>query len=150
MARTIKLGITCAFLFGILQISSAQEGPPAPADTSAFRGNLFEILQQRPLGFDEKTYIIPLLQAHNYSATLIQLREGVQSHFHSEHEELVYVLQGKGVMTVGDEKQVIKAGDLIYLSREQVHSVVNKSVQPLVALSIMSPPFDGKDRHYVE
>jgi quercetin dioxygenase-like cupin family protein len=150
MTRTLQVGLACTLLFCVLQISSAQEGPPAPENRSAFRGNLFEIIQQRPLAFDEKTSVIPLLAATNYSATLIQLREGVKSHFHTNHEELVYVLQGKGVMTVGDEKQVINAGDLIYLERNQVHSVVNKSPQPLVAISLMSPPFDGEDRHYVE
>jgi quercetin dioxygenase-like cupin family protein len=150
MTRTLPLGLVFVLAFCVLQGSYAQEGPPAPENTSAFRGNLFEILQQRPLAFEEKTSVIPLLSANNYSATLIQLREGVKSHFHTNHDELVYVLQGKGVMTVSGEKQVIKAGDLIYLERKQAHEVVNKSAQPLVAISIMSPPFDGKDRHYVE
>ena len=108
MTRALQIGIVCVTAFCVLQISYAQEGPPAPENKSAFRGNLFEILQQRPLAFEEKTSVIPLLNANNYSATLIQLREGVKSHFHATHDELVYVLQGKGVMTVGDEKQVIK------------------------------------------
>jgi len=53
-------------------------------------------------------------------------------------------------MQVGDERKVIKAGDLIVLERGKVHNVVNKTAEPLVAISIMSPPFDGQDRVFVE
>ena len=84
------------------------------------------------------------------TATLIQVRHGVKAHYHAWHEEIVYVISGKGVMTVGNEKRAIKAGDLIYLEKGAVHEVITKSAQPLVALSVMSPPFDGEDRIYTQ
>ncbi len=130
--------------------SYAQEGPPPPENESAFRGNLFMLMQQKPLPYDELISQSLLAKNETMSAVLIQLREGVKSHYHAQHDELVYVLQGKGVMTVGDERQVIKAGDFIMLERGKVHSVVNKSAEPLVAISIMAPPFDGEDRVYTE
>lgn len=128
----------------------AQAGPPAPDDTSAFRGNLFEMMQQQPLAYDQQISSLPLGKNYGESATLIQLREGVKSHYHAEHDEMVYVLSGRGVMTVGNETRAIQAGDFIVIKRGTVHDVQNRSAQLLVALSIMSPPFDGVDRIYIE
>lgn len=131
-------------------VSIAQEGPPKPVDTSAFRGNLFTTLQQQPLAYDKDISVLPLLNSLTSSATLIQVRQGVKSHYHAKHDEIVYVLSGKGVMTVEGETQAIKAGDLILMRRGVAHSVINKSAQPLVALSVMSPPFGGQDRIFTE
>ncbi len=150
MSRFYKFCAAAAVLFLLLPVSYAQEGPPAPENISAFRGNLFALLQQQPLAYDQDVSKIPLYINSTTSAILIQLREGVKAHYHAKHDEIVYILQGKGVMTVGDVKQVIKAGDLIVMERGKTHSVINKSAEPLVALSIMSPPFDGQDRVFVE
>jgi mannose-6-phosphate isomerase-like protein (cupin superfamily) len=131
-------------------VSCAQEGPPSPTDTSAFSGNLFNLVQQQPLPYEQDISILRLVDGASSSATLIQVRQGVKAHYHARHDEIVYVIDGKGVMTVGDEKRAIKAGDLIYLKRGAIHDVVTKSAQPLVALSVMSPPFDGEDRIYTQ
>jgi mannose-6-phosphate isomerase-like protein (cupin superfamily) len=128
----------------------AQEGPPPPEKTSPFKGNLFELQQQQPLAYDENISSIPLSKNATTSTSLIQVREGVKTHYHAQHDEVVYILSGKGVMTVGSERKVIQAGDLIVIKRGTTHSVVNKSPQPLTALSVMSPPFDGTDRIYTE
>ncbi len=146
----------CCFAIAFLTMASGvpvscgQEGPPPPADTSAFRGNLFNLVQQQPLPYEQDISILPLIDGVSSSATLIQVRQGVKAHYHARHDEIVYVISGKGVMTVGDEKRAIKAGDLIYLKQGAIHDVITKSAQPLVALSVMSPPFDGVDRIYTQ
>jgi quercetin dioxygenase-like cupin family protein len=153
MSRIAKTLVVVLFL-GLLGSQSpsvwAQMGPPAPEDTSAFRGNLFEMMQQQPLAYDQQISSLPLGKNYGESATLIQLRDGVKSHYHAQHDEMVYVLSGRGVMTVGNETRAIQAGDFIVIKRGRVHSVQNRSAQLLVALSIMSPPFDGVDRIYIE
>lgn len=130
--------------------SWAQLGPPQPPDTTAFRGNLFTLQQQQPLPYDQDLSSLPLFANATSSASLIQVRSGVRSHYHANHDEIVYILKGKGVMTVGAETRAIQAGDLIVMQRGIVHKVINKSAQPLVALSIMCPPFDGEDRIFTE
>ena len=144
------MAIACLVVAVGVPVSCAQEGPPLPADTSAFRGNLFNLVQQQPLPYDQDISILRLVDGASSSATLIQVRHGVKAHYHAWHEEIVYVISGKGVMTVGNEKRAIKAGDLIYLEKGAVHEVITKSAQPLVALSVMSPPFDGEDRIYTQ
>ncbi len=142
--------LSCLLVLLLPLWSSAQIGPPEPENTSPFKGNLFTLIQQKPLPYDEDISNLLLHSGLTSSASLIQVREGVKSHYHATHDEIVYVLQGKGVMKVGDEKRVVQPGDLIVLERGTVHSVINKSAEPLVALSIICPPFDGKDRIFTE
>lgn len=153
MIRVRFVGLIATLILVATQnipLCKAQEGPPLPSDTSAFRGNVFSLLQQQPLPYEQNISVLQLIDGASTSATLIQVREGVKAHYHASHDEIVYVISGKGVMTVGLETRALKAGDLIYLERGILHSVVNKGAQSLVALSIMSPPFDGEDRIYTE
>jgi len=153
MSRLFRAGVLLTLL-GLLPAVTipvrAQMGPPMPADTSAFRGNLFELAQKQPLEYDQQISSLPLGGSSSSSASLIQVRQAVKSHYHAEHDEMVYVLSGRGIMTVGNETRPIQAGDFIIIKRGTVHNVQNRSPQILVALSVMSPPFKGKDRVYVE
>lgn len=150
MSKAFRSLVAVVLLTVPLSVGLAQEGPPPPEKTSAFKGNLFELQNQQPLPYEDNISSIPLSKNKTTSAVLIQVREGVKSHYHAQHDEIVYILSGKGIMTVGPEKRVIQAGDFIVIPRGTVHSVINKSAQPLTAVSIMSPPFDGTDRVYTE
>lgn len=153
MKSTLRLCLLSSILWLTITIipeGYAQVGPPVPEDTSAFRGNVYALLQQKPLPYEEQIYTLPLLSSSSASATLIQIREGVKKHYHAEHDEIVYVIRGKGVMTVGGETKAIQAGDVVLMKRGSVHEVTNKTAEPLVALSVISPPFDGRDRIFIE
>ena len=128
----------------------AQVGPPMPADTSLFRGNVFDFLQKQPLPYEENFSSIPLARSETQSASLVQIRQKLSLHYHILSEEIVYVLKGRGIMTVGKEARPIQPGDVIAIPRGVAHGVENRSPEPLVAVSVMSPPFDGKDRIFVE
>ncbi|MBU0518927.1 cupin domain-containing protein [bacterium] len=144
-----NLILTALMLALMVSSACAQEGPPAPPAVSPFVGNVFNLTQQQPLSYDQEIAKQPLADTATSSATLLQVRTGVKTHYHAYHDELVYVISGKGVMEVGDHKQVIQAGDVISLVRGTVHSLTVKSTQPMVAISVISPPFDGIDRIYV-
>ncbi len=142
-----------ALLGAVLALQSnaaAQVGPPSPEDTSAFRGNLFEICKQRPLPYEQNLTSLPIVNDSTLSAVLIQVREEVVPHLHTAHDEMVYILSGKAVMTVGEETRGVQPGDVIFIRRNTPHKLANRSAQPLVALSVMSPPFDGVDRIVLE
>ncbi len=150
MKRTLYIALAVSVCLALWFVLWAQEGPPPPEKTSPFKGNLFELQNQQPLAYDENISSILLSRTGTTSAALIQVRDEVKTHYHARHDEVVYILSGKGVMTVGSEKKVVQAGDFIVIERGTPHSVVNKSPQPLTALSVMSPPFDGSDRIYTE
>ncbi len=55
-------------------------------------------------------------------------------------EELLYVLRGKGVETVGDEQREIGPGTAIFIPPEVDHNILNTGDEMLTLLVVVSPP----------
>lgn len=55
-------------------------------------------------------------------------------HSHPDHEEIYYVLQGKGRMIVGDAEYEIKTGDSLYVPFGLFHTTYNTGILPLQLL----------------
>ncbi len=55
-------------------------------------------------------------------------------HDHPNHEEVYYVIQGKGIMVVGDDKYDIKTGDALYVPFGEFHTTYNTGILPLQLL----------------
>lgn len=83
------------------------------------------------------------------SAHHLRVAEGVKPHYHAVHDETVVVLSGRGVMTLGEETHDVEPGSVILIPRGTVHSL-RVVGDPLEAISVFAPPFDGKDRIFVE
>ncbi|MFZ5553316.1 MAG: cupin domain-containing protein [Bacteroidota bacterium] len=77
---------------------------------------------------------------------VIFVKEKVAMHKHEHHSENVYVLEGTAMMTLGDVRQEIKPGDIIFIPKNTWHEVIVTSKIPLKVISVQSPLFDGKDR----
>jgi mannose-6-phosphate isomerase-like protein (cupin superfamily) len=84
------------------------------------------------------------------SSFVIVIKKEVKAHKHATHSEHVLVLEGEGLMRLGENSFNIKKGDLVFIPENTVHSVKCKSKMPLKVLSVQSPMFDGKDRIMVE
>lgn len=80
------------------------------------------------------------------STFLIWVKREVAAHYHENHSEIVYVLEGEGQMTLGDDIRTIRSGDYIYIPKGTKHSVIVKSSTPMKVMSIQTPEFDGSDR----
>jgi uncharacterized cupin superfamily protein len=54
-------------------------------------------------------------------------------HYHCANEEAIFVLEGEGILAVGDQEAQIRAGDLIALprGREHAHRLSNSAQRPL-------------------
>ncbi len=64
-------------------------------------------------------------------------------HAHLSNEEAVYLLEGEGVLRLGDAEHPIRAGDyMAFRAGGDAHQIVNRSGAPLrfLALSTMSYP----------
>jgi mannose-6-phosphate isomerase-like protein (cupin superfamily) len=57
--------------------------------------------------------------------------ESIQSHYHTDFEEIYYVLSGHGIMTIGEEKQEISRGDVVYIPANAPHTLLNTAEVPL-------------------
>ena len=71
--------------------------------------------------------------------------QAVTPHRHHEIEEIYYVVEGRGVMTVGDERQEVAAGDAIYVPRGQRHTLANTGSEPIKLLLVCGPAFFYED-----
>lgn len=84
------------------------------------------------------------------SSFCIIIKNEVKAHKHVHHSEHVYVLEGDGMMRLGDRRFSIKKGDLIFIEKNAVHAVKSTGKIPLKVLSIQAPEFNGSDRVMVE
>ncbi len=98
----------------------------------------------------ENIKVEKLSTASEASAFLIWVKDTVKKHYHAEHTENLYILEGEGRFYLGDKIYDIKAGDYFQIPKKTIHSVKVKSRIPLKALSVQSPEFFGKDRVFVD
>lgn len=92
---------------------------------------------------------IKVMKMHSdvHSSTfLIWVKNSVQLHKHAEHTEKIYVLEGSGLFTLGEDRFPIDPGHHIVVPKGIPHSVEVLSDVPMKVLSIQSPEFDGSDR----
>lgn len=65
------------------------------------------------------------------------------AHSHEESEEAYFILEGKGVIVVGDEKYKVTKGDAIFVPKKFNHQVINNDEkEDLFFIWVMSPPGD--------
>jgi mannose-6-phosphate isomerase-like protein (cupin superfamily) len=134
-------GLTLSFALGRATAQNPERKPSILSTLS--------VLSKNPLG-KEPFKIIPLLQGQDASATLVRAMGQLKPHYHEGREEIVYVIRGGGTMILGGRKRPVKAGDVIYIPRGTVHGFTNGAKSDTVVFSVMAPPFDGKDRHFLE
>ena len=66
---------------------------------------------------------------------------GIPLHKHPHPvEELLYVLRGKGIETVGDEQREVGPGYAILIPPEVEHNILNTGDEMLMLLVVVSPP----------
>lgn len=69
---------------------------------------------------------------------LVRLKEGATSsvhHFHHQDEEWVYILSGRGIAEIGDDRHEVEAGDFMgFVAGSVAHSLHNAGAEDLVYL----------------
>lgn len=99
----------------------------------------------------ENTYVKKVAEDSLQSSFIIWIKKDVKEHFHADHSESIYVLEGEGMMSLGDDLFLIKTGDYVFIPKGTPHSVTQVMGDlPLKVLSIQAPIFDGSDRIFVQ
>ena len=98
----------------------------------------------------DNIHVVKLNSDKNASDFIVFVKRFVPLHKHVLHTETIYILEGNGVMRLGDEEFEIGPGDYIKVPEGTAHSVKTTSTMPLKALSVQAPEFFGKDRVKVE
>ena len=65
-------------------------------------------------------------------------------HTHPGQDKLYYVVEGQGIVRVGEDETSISAGDLVLAKTGEPHSLRNSGPQRLIVMAIMAPPPEGK------
>ena len=71
----------------------------------------------------------------------------VGRHHHVETEEVYYIIQGSGQMTVGSETRPVETGDAIFIPRGSTHTLENTGHEPMTILLVCGPAYSFDDHH---
>src|SRR5512139_2475112 len=69
----------------------------------------------------------------------------VQEHVHKVQEQIYYVLEGEGVLTLDKERHLMRAHDYVYVPPGVRHSFTNTGLAGLVFLVVTTPESDEPD-----
>ncbi|WP_420000000.1 cupin domain-containing protein [Streptomyces boninensis] len=71
---------------------------------------------------------------------VINPNKGHDRHEHPDADEILYVIEGEGVQTVGDDPAfTVKAGDAIWIPKGTLHSTHNTGWRPLRLIATYTP-----------
>ena len=99
-----------------------------------------------PAGDFDNIHIKKLDTDDHSTSFVIWVKKGVKSHKHEIHSEVIYVVEGKGKMTIGEETFEIKEGDYFRIPPNTYHALEVTSEQAMKVVSVQAPEFFGKDR----
>ena len=80
------------------------------------------------------------------------IKQGQQTYLHQHHnsEELYYITNGKGYMTLGEEQFDVIVGDTICIPPGTPHCIKNIGTEALHILCMCSPPYNHDDTELLE
>ena len=84
---------------------------------------------------------------HNQSLAEATVKVGIKTRLHKHHhsEELYFVTQGVGEMTLGSRKILVKPGDTVLISPGTPHQIENIGDEDLKILCCCSPCYSHTD-----
>ena len=104
-------------------------------------------------GSEIKELMHPAVQG-NKTQSLAEaiVQRGQQTHLHQHHnsEELYYIANGKGHMTLGEEQFEVSVGDTICIPPGTPHCIKNIGSGTLRILCMCSPPYNHDDTELLE
>jgi len=98
----------------------------------------------------ENIHVQQIYENEHTSYYLIWIKQSVTSHKHVEHTESITVIDGVGIMTVGEQQFEIKKGDFFIIPKDTFHSLKVTSEVPVKVLSVQMPKFNKEDRVFEE
>ena len=108
--------------------------------------------QRLPFITKDRSEIRSILDRTNSTVTNQSLAEATvpsgaetAAHFHPRTEEIYYVLRGRGLMILGNERKAVGPGDGILIPPGIPHRIRNVGQEPLVFLCCCSPPYSHED-----
>lgn len=103
------------------------------------------LLKKGPHFNEEGFEMVPLGKSAQYSAHLVWIKDQEKPHLHQAHEGTIFLLQGKGVLHLENQKIHLKPGDIASIPQNTPHFFVNESASPVAAYVLFAPPLENRD-----
>jgi mannose-6-phosphate isomerase-like protein (cupin superfamily) len=84
-------------------------------------------------------------QGQSLAEAIIPPGQTTHCHRHARSEEIYYILQGEGRVTVGSDVQPVDTGDAVAIPRGTWHRIANTGQGDLVFLCCCSPAYRHTD-----
>ena len=81
-------------------------------------------------------------QTVDYRISCYQPRGYVEVHSHKIQEQIYHVLEGEGLMQIGEERRVVRRHDVIFITPGVKHAIYNTGLTDLVFIVVTTPPRD--------
>jgi mannose-6-phosphate isomerase-like protein (cupin superfamily) len=78
----------------------------------------------------------------DYRISTYQPMAYVERHRHAVQEQVYHVLDGEGLMEIGEEKRVVRKNDVIFLPPGVWHSIQNTGLGDLTFIVVTTPVKD--------
>lgn len=82
-------------------------------------------------------------QLIDYRISTYQPMAYVEKHVHQVQEQVYHVLSGEGLMTIGDEKRVVRENDIIFIAPGTWHAIENSGLGDLTFIVVTTPTQDA-------
>ena len=127
-----------------LALAACAPRPPRVAVGSLAAG-LDEFLAAHPLAEGQTIRADEVGRTASASYHLVQVRGSESPHRHAAHDLTVFVLRGRGTLTLGEGRRALAAGDAAAIPRGAVHWFANGGRAPALAFVVFTPPLDAPD-----
>ena len=117
---------------------------------SLFAQDILRLKKEKPHKHYDNILVKKLTDDKNQTTFVIWVKDEVKLHKHAYHTENLYVLSGKGELTLGNKITTIKKGDYINIPKNTAHALKVTSFRPIKVVSIQSPRFIGNDRIFIK
>lgn len=118
---------------------------------TAFTRHIAEVLWQEFPGHHGGALSKALVSEENSGSRRIDYRISsyepmafVEDHVHQVQEQIYHVLKGEGILTLNDEKKLMREHDYVYIPPGVRHSFSNTGLDTLVFLVITTPSHDNE------
>jgi mannose-6-phosphate isomerase-like protein (cupin superfamily) len=85
------------------------------------------------------------IQKCSLAEEVLPVGAAVGRHYHKHTEEIYYILEGSGEMTVGEETSAVSAGDAVYIPADSVHTLKNTGTAPMKIMLVCGAAHDLAD-----
>lgn len=113
--------------------------------------NLLAGIAKTPIDPAVGIALVPGVAEPGVSIGLAVVADRIKPHYQKISDEIYYIVQGEGTLTVDGETRNLRQGDTVAIPKGKVHGFVNTGSEPCLVLFASGPKFEPEtDRFFPE